>query len=145
MAAIDEHHISPIDVVVVNLYPFRQTVTAEQSPSYETAVENIDIGASHIQLPQMLVHTLPRNLVTCPWSAWYPAADMKPTLCEAHTDTKLVRCYETFCTQRKSKCIREGAVNIRGELSVTCMDTELPDTDACLPGHVVVSQGASCG
>ncbi|KAL3149116.1 hypothetical protein ABBQ32_001955 [Trebouxia sp. C0010 RCD-2024] len=44
MAAIDEHHISPIDVVVVNLYPFRQTVTAEQSPSYETAVENIDIG-----------------------------------------------------------------------------------------------------
>ena len=44
MAAIDEHNISPIDVVVVNLYPFRQTVTAEQSPSYETAVENIDIG-----------------------------------------------------------------------------------------------------
>ncbi len=30
--------------VVVNLYPFRQTVTAEQAPSYETAVENIDIG-----------------------------------------------------------------------------------------------------
>ena len=30
--------------VVVNLYPFRQTVTAEQTPSYETAVENIDIG-----------------------------------------------------------------------------------------------------
>ena len=44
MAAIDQHNISPIDVVVVNLYPFRQTVTAEQSPSYETAVENIDIG-----------------------------------------------------------------------------------------------------
>lgn len=47
MAAIDEHNISPIDVVVVNLYPFRQTVTAEQSPSYETAVENIDIGTSN--------------------------------------------------------------------------------------------------
>lgn len=47
MAAIDEHKISPIDVVVVNLYPFRQTVTAEQSPSYETAVENIDIGRSN--------------------------------------------------------------------------------------------------
>jgi phosphoribosylaminoimidazolecarboxamide formyltransferase/IMP cyclohydrolase len=30
--------------VVVNLYPFRQTVTAEQAPSYEMAVENIDIG-----------------------------------------------------------------------------------------------------
>lgn len=44
MAAIDEHKIAPIDVVIVNLYPFRQTVTAEQAPSYETAVENIDIG-----------------------------------------------------------------------------------------------------
>lgn len=44
MAAISEHSISPIDVVVVNLYPFRQTVTAQQAPSYETAVENIDIG-----------------------------------------------------------------------------------------------------
>ena len=47
MAAITEHSISPIDVVVVNLYPFRQTVTAQQAPSYETAVENIDIGRAH--------------------------------------------------------------------------------------------------
>lgn len=30
--------------MVVNLYPFRQTVTAAEAPSYETAVENIDIG-----------------------------------------------------------------------------------------------------
>lgn len=28
----------------MNLYPFRQTVTAAQAPSYEDAVENIDIG-----------------------------------------------------------------------------------------------------
>lgn len=28
----------------MNLYPFRQTVTAADAPSYETAVENIDIG-----------------------------------------------------------------------------------------------------
>lgn len=48
MAAIHEHSISPIDVVVVNLYPFRQTVTAEQAPSYESAVENIDIGRSNM-------------------------------------------------------------------------------------------------
>ncbi len=50
MAAISEHKISPIDIVVVNLYPFRQTVTAEQAPSYETAVENIDIGKSLLRL-----------------------------------------------------------------------------------------------
>jgi phosphoribosylaminoimidazolecarboxamide formyltransferase / IMP cyclohydrolase len=34
----------PMAQVVVNLYPFRQTVTAQEAPSYETAVENIDIG-----------------------------------------------------------------------------------------------------
>lgn len=49
-AAINEHKISPIDVVVVNLYPFRQTVTASQAPSYETAVENIDIGKAQFTL-----------------------------------------------------------------------------------------------
>ncbi|KAI3423824.1 hypothetical protein D9Q98_009660 [Chlorella vulgaris] len=44
MAAIAEHSITPIDIVIVNLYPFRQTVTAATQPSYEVAVENIDIG-----------------------------------------------------------------------------------------------------
>ncbi|KAI7839570.1 hypothetical protein COHA_006696 [Chlorella ohadii] len=44
MDAIGQHNIQPIDIVVVNLYPFRQTVTAANKPSYEVAVENIDIG-----------------------------------------------------------------------------------------------------
>ncbi len=44
MDAIAEHNIQPIDIVIVNLYPFRATVTAEQAPSYEVAIENIDIG-----------------------------------------------------------------------------------------------------
>jgi hypothetical protein len=35
MAAIAAHDISTIDIVVVNLYPFRQTVTAANKPSYE--------------------------------------------------------------------------------------------------------------
>ncbi len=30
--------------VVVNLYPFRATVTSQPSPSFDVAVENIDIG-----------------------------------------------------------------------------------------------------
>lgn len=38
-----EHHIQPIDMVVVNLYPFAQTV-ARPDCSLEDAVENIDIG-----------------------------------------------------------------------------------------------------
>ncbi len=44
VAALQQHDISTIDVVVVNLYPFRATVTAAQAPSFDTAVENIDIG-----------------------------------------------------------------------------------------------------
>ena len=35
--------IDPIDVVVVNLYPFRETV-ADPAVAFETAIENIDIG-----------------------------------------------------------------------------------------------------
>jgi phosphoribosylaminoimidazolecarboxamide formyltransferase / IMP cyclohydrolase len=38
-----EHGIEPIDLLVVNLYPFAATVARHDS-SYEDAVENIDIG-----------------------------------------------------------------------------------------------------
>lgn len=38
-----EHGIEPIDLVVVNLYPFEQTV-AKPGCSWEEAIENIDIG-----------------------------------------------------------------------------------------------------
>jgi phosphoribosylaminoimidazolecarboxamide formyltransferase/IMP cyclohydrolase len=42
-AAMDEHGIAPIDMVVVNLYPFEATV-ADPDCSLENAIENIDIG-----------------------------------------------------------------------------------------------------
>ncbi|WKX28099.1 bifunctional phosphoribosylaminoimidazolecarboxamide formyltransferase/IMP cyclohydrolase [Tatumella ptyseos] len=42
-AVMAEHHIQPIDMVVVNLYPFAKTV-AKEDCSLEDAVENIDIG-----------------------------------------------------------------------------------------------------
>ncbi|MCB0046956.1 MAG: bifunctional phosphoribosylaminoimidazolecarboxamide formyltransferase/IMP cyclohydrolase [Caldilineaceae bacterium] len=38
-----DHHISPIDLVVVNLYPFQDTV-AQPNVTLATAVEEIDIG-----------------------------------------------------------------------------------------------------
>ncbi len=38
-----QHGIEPIDLVVVNLYPFEKTV-AKQDCSLEEAIENIDIG-----------------------------------------------------------------------------------------------------
>lgn len=43
MAALKEHGITPIDLVVVNLYPFRETV-AKPGVTEEEAIENIDIG-----------------------------------------------------------------------------------------------------
>ncbi len=43
MAAIEAAGIGPIDVVVVNLYPFQATV-ADPDARFEDAIENIDIG-----------------------------------------------------------------------------------------------------
>lgn len=42
-AAVKKHKIQPIDLVVVNLYPFEQTV-AQANVSLSDAIENIDIG-----------------------------------------------------------------------------------------------------
>jgi phosphoribosylaminoimidazolecarboxamide formyltransferase / IMP cyclohydrolase len=43
IAAMKSHGIEPIDLVVVNLYPFEQTI-ANDGVTLEEAVENIDIG-----------------------------------------------------------------------------------------------------
>ena len=43
MEAIQKHGIEPIDMVVVNLYPFEATI-ARKDVALEDAVENIDIG-----------------------------------------------------------------------------------------------------
>lgn len=43
MARIEELGIEPIDMVVVNLYPFKQTILKE-GIDFQTAIENIDIG-----------------------------------------------------------------------------------------------------
>jgi phosphoribosylaminoimidazolecarboxamide formyltransferase/IMP cyclohydrolase len=42
-ASMQEHGIEPIDLVVVNLYPFQETI-AKEDVSLSEAVENIDIG-----------------------------------------------------------------------------------------------------
>lgn len=43
MAALNENNITPIDMVVVNLYPFKETVT-KQDVTEDEIIENIDIG-----------------------------------------------------------------------------------------------------
>ncbi|HKV75515.1 MAG TPA: bifunctional phosphoribosylaminoimidazolecarboxamide formyltransferase/IMP cyclohydrolase [Gemmatimonadales bacterium] len=42
-AALAQHHITPIDLLAVNLYPFRETV-AKPNVTFEDAIENIDVG-----------------------------------------------------------------------------------------------------
>ncbi len=41
--ALEAHGIPPIDLVIVNLYPFRETV-AKEGCTLDDAIENIDIG-----------------------------------------------------------------------------------------------------
>jgi phosphoribosylaminoimidazolecarboxamide formyltransferase/IMP cyclohydrolase len=41
-AALEKHRIAPVDVVVVNLYPFEEKVA--KGCSFDEAVENVDIG-----------------------------------------------------------------------------------------------------
>ena len=43
VSSMNEHGIMPIDLVVVNLYPFEETI-AKEGVTLEEAVENIDIG-----------------------------------------------------------------------------------------------------
>jgi phosphoribosylaminoimidazolecarboxamide formyltransferase / IMP cyclohydrolase len=43
VAAMTAHGIDPIDLVVINLYPFKQTV-AKPGCTFDHAIENIDIG-----------------------------------------------------------------------------------------------------
>ena len=42
-AVMEEHGIEPIDLLVVNLYPFEQTI-ARENATIDDAIENIDIG-----------------------------------------------------------------------------------------------------
>ncbi len=42
-AALEQHAITPIDLVAVNLYPFRETIARPDVP-FEQAIEQIDIG-----------------------------------------------------------------------------------------------------
>ena len=66
MQALSEHNISPIDLVVVNLYPFRETISKPGVTEAE-AIENIDIGgpamvrASAKNFKDVVIVTYPRR------------------------------------------------------------------------------------
>lgn len=66
LAELDQHGIEPIDLVCVNLYPFRQTI-AREDVTEALALENIDIGgptmlrAAAKNFPSVIVLTDPAD------------------------------------------------------------------------------------
>ena len=66
MQALAEHNITPTDLVVVNLYPFRETISKPGVTEAE-AIENIDIGgpamvrASAKNFKDVVIVTYPRR------------------------------------------------------------------------------------
>ena len=66
MQALAEHDITPIDLVVGNLYPFRETI-AKPGVTEAEAIENIDIGgpamvrASAKNFKDVVIVTYPRR------------------------------------------------------------------------------------
>ena len=63
LATMAEHGIAAIDLLVVNLYPFRETI-AKPNCSFADAVENIDIGG-----PAMLRAAAKLTQLTIPKSS----------------------------------------------------------------------------
>jgi len=63
-AVMDAHGIAPIDLLVVNLYPFRATI-ARPDCDLATAIENIDVGG-----PAMLRGAAKNHAMSPSW--WTP-------------------------------------------------------------------------
>ena len=63
-AAARQHEIKPIDLVVVNLYPFEQTV-ARPDVSLHDAIENIDLAVLH----EAYLRRQMRHILNLRWSS----------------------------------------------------------------------------
>ncbi len=74
---MQKYGIQPIDLVVVNLYPFRQTV-ARDDVTIEEAIENIDIGGPTMVRSAAKNHTWVAVVVD--------PADYEPVIDELYTD-----------------------------------------------------------
>lgn len=64
LATLAEHNIDRIDLLVVNLYPFRETI-AKPGCSFADAVENIDIGGPAMLRAAAKNHGTAEGGVTC--------------------------------------------------------------------------------
>ncbi len=94
VSALAQHQIPTIDMVVVNLYPFQQTIAKEQC-SLEDAIENIDIGG-----PAMLRSSAKNHkdvIVLCDPSDYATVlAELKAHEGEATYETKFALAKKVF-------------------------------------------------
>ncbi|MQR02271.1 bifunctional phosphoribosylaminoimidazolecarboxamide formyltransferase/IMP cyclohydrolase [Glaciimonas soli] len=94
VSALGQHQIPTIDMVVVNLYPFQQTIAKEQC-SLEDAIENIDIGG-----PAMLRSSAKNHkdvIVLCDPSDYATVlAELKAHEGEATYETKFALAKKVF-------------------------------------------------
>ena len=94
IAALEQHAIPAIDMVVVNLYPFQQTVAKEHC-SLEDAIENIDIGG-----PAMLRSSAKNHkdvVVICdPADYGTVLAELQSNQGEVHYETKFALAKKVF-------------------------------------------------
>ena len=80
MQTLAEHRIEPIDILVVNLYPFEQTI-ARADATFDDAIENIDIGG-----PAML-RSAAKNHASV--TVIVDPADYPSVLAELHTHSEV--------------------------------------------------------
>lgn len=94
VSALAEHQIPFIDMVVVNLYPFQQTIAKDQC-ALEDAIENIDIGG-----PAMLRSSAKNHkdvIVLCdPGDYATVLAELKANQGEASYETKFALAKKVF-------------------------------------------------
>jgi phosphoribosylaminoimidazolecarboxamide formyltransferase/IMP cyclohydrolase len=124
-AAVAEHHIQPIDMVVVNLYAFEKTA-AKPGVAFEELIENIDIGGpSMIRSASKNFHDV--AVVTSP--ADYPAIaeELDRTGCALSLKTKWRLAQKAFATT----AAYDSA--IASTLERIPADFHLPPTDNTFP------------
>lgn len=96
VSTVAEHHILPIDMVVVNLYAFEKTA-AKPDVHFEELIENIDIGG-----PSM-IRSAAKNfqdvaIVTSPWDYKKIIEEMKTNQGELSQATKWELAKKAFAT-----------------------------------------------
>lgn len=94
MDTLKDLNITPIDFVVVNLYPFKETIIKDNT-SFEEAIEQIDIGGP------TLLRAAAKNakdvVVCCDTNDYYKVIEELDDMKEISLETKKYLQYKTFC------------------------------------------------